>query len=123
MAKSLVFGNGRMHVGLDEFGLVHDLYYPYVGLENHLPPHGLPHKVGVYVDGHLFWLDSGEWSFKARYHDVTMVGYTVATNDSLGLRVELTDAVDRECGHVCGYPDGLGGRSRAITRSHMKRET
>lgn len=96
MAKSLVFGNGRMHVGLDEFGLVHDLYYPYVGLENHLPPHGLPHKVGVFTDGHLSWLDSGEWSFKARYHDVTMVGYTVATNDSLGLRVELTDAVDRE---------------------------
>jgi|GEM_PF-2752669 len=95
MAKSLVFGNGHMHIGLNEFGLVHDLYYPYVGLENHLPPHGLPHKIGIYADGRLSWLDSGEWDVTARYHDTTMVGHTIATNDSLGLRVELTDAIDQ----------------------------
>lgn len=96
MAKSLVFGNGYMHVGLDEHGLVHDLYYPYVGLENHLPPHGLPHKIGVFVDGWLSWLDEPGWHITAQYHDGTMIGETVATNDALGVRLELTDTVDSE---------------------------
>lgn len=94
MAKSLVFGNGRLHVGLDEHGLVHDLYYPYIGLENHLPPHGLPHKVGIFVDGWLSWLDEPGWHITVNYHDATMIGETVATNEALGVRLELTDAVD-----------------------------
>lgn len=96
MAKSLVFANGRLHVGLDQNGLVHDLYYPYVGLENHLPVHGLPHKIGVFVDGRVSWLDDDGWAFSSRYHSGTMVGETVATNDSLGIRIELSDAVDTD---------------------------
>ena len=95
MARSLVFGNGRMHIGLDEHGLVGDCYFPYIGLENHLEPHGLHHKIGVFVDGTLSWLDDEGWSFRASYHNGTMIGETVATNESLGLRIELTDGVDR----------------------------
>lgn len=95
MARSLVFGNGRLHVGLDAHGLVSDLYYPYIGLENQLSP-SLVHKIGIFVDGRLSWLDEAGWQTSARYHDGTMIGETVATNETLGLRVELTDAVDRE---------------------------
>ncbi len=93
MAKSLVFANGRLHVGLDEYGLVRDLYYPYVGLENHVPAHGLAHKIGVYVDGKLSWLDDETWVFTAAYHEKAMIGETIATNQALGIRVELTDCV------------------------------
>lgn len=95
MAKSLVFGNGRMHVGLDEYGLVGDLYFPYIGLENHMSTGGLHHKVGVFVDGSLSWLDDGSWTFSASYHAGTMIGETIATNEARGVRVEFTDAVDR----------------------------
>ena len=35
MAKAFVLGNGSMMIGLGRDGLVYDLYYPYVGLENH----------------------------------------------------------------------------------------
>jgi len=96
MAKSLVFGNGRLHVGLNESGLVHDLYFPYIGLENHLPPHGLAHKIGVFVDGKVSWLDEPGWVTSAHYHDGTMIGETIATNETIGIRIELTDAVDRK---------------------------
>lgn len=96
MARSLVFGNGRLHVGLDDRGLVRDMYYPYVGLENHLSPPGLVHKIGVFVDGRLSWLDDDGWNVTAGYHDGTMIGETIATHDALGLRLELTDAVDCE---------------------------
>lgn len=96
MAKSLVYGNGHMHVGLDEYGQVHDLYFPYIGLENHLPPHGTAHRVGVYVDNQLSWLDETGWQISASYHDGTMIGETVAIHDALGVRIELTDTVDAE---------------------------
>lgn len=96
MAKSLVFGNGRLHVGLDEHGLVHDLYYPFVGLYNQLPPHSLPHKIGLFENGNVSWLDDGNWSFSVKYHEKAMVGSTIATNDKLGVRVEFTDVVDIE---------------------------
>ena len=34
MGRPVVLSNGQLFVGLDENGLVHDFYYPYVGLEN-----------------------------------------------------------------------------------------
>lgn len=94
MARQLVFANGHMHVGLNEFGLVADLYFPHVGLESHIAPGGLSHKVGVFVDDKISWLDDGNWKTHLSYHDQTMVGDTIATNDDIGLRVEFTDAVD-----------------------------
>lgn len=96
MAKSLVFGNGRLHVGLDEYGLVHDIYFPYIGLENHISPHGTGHKVGIFADGRISWLDEPGWDIRSRYHDGTMIGETIATNEALGVRLEFTDAVDRQ---------------------------
>lgn len=94
MARLLTFGNGHFHVGLDVHGLVSDVYYPYVGLETHVPPGGLNHKIGIHVDGRLTWLDDPGWDVRAHYHAKTMVGETVLRNIELGLRVELTDAVD-----------------------------
>ena len=35
MSRSIVLSNGSMHVGLNNQGLLHDFYFPYVGLENH----------------------------------------------------------------------------------------
>ena len=39
MAKSLSLGNGSLLVNLDEFAHVRDLYFPHVGLENHVGGH------------------------------------------------------------------------------------
>lgn len=96
MARSLVFGNGRLHIGLDEHGLVADLYFPHVGLESHLQPHGFSHKIGIFADGRLSWLDEMDWRVDTTYHKGTMVGNTTATHEELGLRIEFTDAVDHE---------------------------
>ena len=38
-----------MFVGLNENGLVHDFYYPYVGLENLTTARSMQHKIGVWV--------------------------------------------------------------------------
>lgn len=94
MARPIVLSNGELHIGLNEFGLVHDFYYPYVGLSNHSAGPGTRHKVGVWVDGRVSWLDSGEWTFKFRYPQHALIGHTIATNESLQITLEIDDCVD-----------------------------
>lgn len=96
MARPIVLSNGELHVGINNFGLVHDFYFPYVGLENHAAGKDLRHHVGVWVDGRISWLDvhAGEWRVEFSYPHRGLVGHIVATNDSLGIILEFDDAVD-----------------------------
>ena len=95
MARPIVLSNGELHVGLNNFGLVHDFYYPYVGLENHSSGAQTRHRVGVWVDGELSWLDDeGAWAFSFRYPHQALIGRTVARSDRLGILIEIDDFVD-----------------------------
>lgn len=94
MARPIVLSNGELHVGINNFGLVHDFYYPYVGLENHSAGPDLRHRVGVWIDGRISWLDDGAWSFTFRYPHRALIGHTVAKNESLGILLEFDDVVD-----------------------------
>ena len=96
MARHIVLSNGELHVGLNKYGVVHDLYYPYVGFENHAAGSGLRHKVGVYVDGKISWTDDGTWDFKYHYPHTALIGHTIARNDSLNVLIEFDDTVDAE---------------------------
>jgi GH15 family glucan-1,4-alpha-glucosidase len=97
VARPIVLGNGELHVGLNKYGLVHDFYYPYVGFENHVAGAGLRHKVGVWVDGQLSWLDDkDQWTFKFGYPHTSLIGHTLARSESLGIIIEFDDCVDSE---------------------------
>lgn len=97
MARPIVLGNGELHVGLNKYGLVHDFYYPYVGYENHAAGAKLRHKVGVWVDGIISWLDDENvWTFKFGYPHTSLIGHTLAKNESLGIIIEFDDCVDAE---------------------------
>lgn len=85
-----------MHVGLNNFGLVHDLYYPYVGGENHALAHALRHRIGVWCESDFSWLDSGSWEFRHEYIPETLVGIVTATNRTLQVTLEMTSTVDSE---------------------------
>lgn len=91
MAKSLVFANGEMQVSLDNQGLVRYISFPYIGYESHLG--NQVHKIGVWIDGDIAWLDDGSWTHKARFLHGVGVGHTVVTNDSLGVLLEFEDFV------------------------------
>lgn len=96
MSRPVVLSNGELHVGLNEYGLVHDFYFPYVGLENHAADNALRHHIGVWVDGRISWLDNGEWSFDFSYPHQALIGHTVAKNANLQITLELDDTVDTE---------------------------
>jgi GH15 family glucan-1,4-alpha-glucosidase len=94
MARPIVLSNGELHVGINKFGLVHDFYYPYVGLENHAAGQSLQHRIGIWTEGQISWLDDGSWSFVFSYPYDALIGHTVARNEQLGLLIEFDDVVD-----------------------------
>jgi len=61
MGRPVMLGNGQLTVGLNEQGLVHDFYYPYVGLDNLSTSRSSGHKIGVWVDGKYSWVDDNSW--------------------------------------------------------------
>ena len=96
MARPIILSNGELHVGINKFGEVHDFYFPYVGLENHSAGKDTRHRVGIWVDGILSWLDDGSWEFNFTYPHEALVGHIVAKHARLGIIVEFDDAVDAE---------------------------
>lgn len=96
MARPIVVSNGELHVGLNKYGVVHDLYYPYVGFENHAAGPSLRHKIGVYVDGELSWTDDDTWTFDFHYPHTALIGHIMAKNERLGIMLEFDDLVDSE---------------------------
>lgn len=94
MARPIVLSNGELHVGINKFGLVHDFYFPYVGLENHAAGQNLRHRVGVWIDGTISWLDDGNWTFSFSYPLSALIGHTIAKNEHMNVILEFDDVVD-----------------------------
>lgn len=96
MARPVVLSNGELHVGLNDYGLVHDFYFPYVGLENHSAGSNMRHKIGVWVNGQMSWLDDGTWDVRSWTADGALIGHTRAHNQSMGIILEFDDVVDTD---------------------------
>lgn len=98
MSRAITVGNGNLLVGLDYRGQVRDLYFPYVGLRNHVSgaSGSYVHRIGVYVDGVTLWLDDPAWEIHIGVDTASTVGTMVATHAEVGLRLESFDAVHNE---------------------------
>jgi len=94
MPRALVIGNGKMTVCLDSFGFVRDVYFPHVGLENHVSGH--KHRIGIMVNGSFSWVDDGSWEISLGYKPETMVGYLVCKNQTLQVSLVMEDIVYNE---------------------------
>lgn len=98
MAKHLTLANDSLLVGIDEYGHVRDLYFPHVGLQNHISgaSGSYTHRIGVWVDGHLAWLNESSWQVEVGVGENGMVGRTHATNAFLGISLHIEDCVSSE---------------------------
>ncbi|OGJ57618.1 hypothetical protein A2635_01975 [Candidatus Peribacteria bacterium RIFCSPHIGHO2_01_FULL_51_9] len=93
MPRSLVFGNGQMLATFDERAQLRDLYFPYVGMEDHTA-YGDIHRVGFWVTGKGFaWLSDQSWTVTPQYQKDTLVGNSVLRNDTLGIEITAQDYV------------------------------
>ncbi|MEK7594854.1 MAG: glycoside hydrolase family 15 protein [Patescibacteria group bacterium] len=96
MGRPVVLSNGRLFVGLDEHGLVHDFYYPYVGLENLTTARSSQHKIGVWVDGQFSWTDDGSWDIDVDFEIDALISAIKLHSESLGISILLQDYIDNE---------------------------
>ncbi len=98
MARAVTLGNGSLLVGLDYRGQVRDLYFPFVGEPNHVSgaSGSFVHRIGVFVDNEMAWLDSPEWSVTIGADDKTTVGTMQAVHERLGIKLTSKDAVHNE---------------------------
>lgn len=101
MARPVMLGNGALTVGLNEQGLVHDFYYPYVGLDNLTTSRSVHHKIGIWVDGMFSWVDDGAWDISVNFENDALVSVIRMQHDELKVELLLNDFVDSEHNAFC----------------------
>jgi GH15 family glucan-1,4-alpha-glucosidase len=102
MGRPVILGNGALTVGLNEHGLVHDFYYPYVGLENLTTARSIPHKMGVWADGVFSWFDDeAAWQTTVTIELDALVAQVSRVSSTLGLQIDTREFVDVEYNAFC----------------------
>lgn len=101
MGRPVMLGNGSLTVGLNEQGLVHDFYYPYVGLDNLTNARSVLHKIGVWIDGQFSWVDEGAWQIDVNFETDALVSTISMKNEQHGVELTFNDFVDSEANAFC----------------------
>lgn len=94
MSGGAVLSNGELHIELNKSAQVSKLFFPYIGSELH--NRGAEHRVGIFVDGSISWVNQDDWRIKTRLPHGALVAHTIAVNDNLGILLEFDDAVSTE---------------------------
>ncbi len=92
MPRDLPVGNGNLLVTFDRRYVLRDVFFPFVGMEDHTI--GEPCRFGVWADGGFAWIDAAEVTQSMRYRHETLVTEVRCEIPSLGLTLECRDAVD-----------------------------
>ncbi len=101
MGRPVLLGNGSLTVGLDESGLVHDFYYPYVGLDNLTTARSSQHRIGVYVDDTFTWVGDEGWQCHVTSENDALVSDVQMEHKTLGINLHFNDFVDTELNAFC----------------------
>ncbi len=103
VGRPVVLSNGSMFIGLNHEGLVHDFYYPYVGLENLTTARSVQHKIGVWVDGVFTWTNDGNWALSVDFESDALVSNIVMKHKDLGIELHFQDFVDPAVNAFCRH--------------------
>jgi len=95
MAKSIVLGNGHLTTCLDDRGQITDIYFPYVGEENHISSQYY-NRIGVWFQDNMYWLDDPSWKIDTEYKQEMMVSNIHARNEEIGIKLIFHDVVYNE---------------------------
>lgn len=91
MPRDIPVSNGNLLVNFDVQYRIRDIYFPWIGQENHT--RGQEFRFGIWVDGCFSWMGP-EWEKDLRYHDDSLVTNVLLKNETLGLELRCQDAVD-----------------------------
>lgn len=91
MPRALVLGNGNLLINFDSNLNMRDLFYPVVGLDNHIA--GQKCGIGFWEEGSFAWFGEDGWQKKLGYQKDSLVTLVQARNESMGLDVQISDGV------------------------------
>ena len=91
MPKDIPVGNGNLLLSFDLQYRIRDIYFPWIGQENHAGGHEF--RFGVWADGLFSWIGP-EWEIDLRYRDDSLVTNVRLRSEALGLEIRCQDAVD-----------------------------
>jgi len=83
-------GNGNLQVNFDNDLNIRDMYFPFVGMENHVSGHFC--RFGVWVDGRFSWIN-GSWNKRFRYKEDSLVTDVSLKKPDLQLELQIQDGV------------------------------
>ncbi|MBL7140870.1 MAG: glycoside hydrolase family 15 protein [Planctomycetes bacterium] len=92
MPRDIPVGNGNLLIAFDSDYQIRDLYFPYVGQENHAG--WGPCRFGVWADGRLAWTTDQGWTKSLGYLPETLATDVRLAHEGLGVRLACSDAVD-----------------------------
>jgi GH15 family glucan-1,4-alpha-glucosidase len=91
MPRDIPVGNGTLLITFDQDYCLRDIYYPFVGKENHTGGHKF--RLGVWVDDKFDWVKR-DWGLRLDYAYEMLMTQVVASNDPLGVSLHCHDMVD-----------------------------
>jgi len=91
MPRDIPVGNGTLLITFDQDYCLRDIYYPFVGKENHTGGHKF--RLGVWVDGRFDWVKR-DWGLRLDYAYEMLMTQVTASNDHLGVSLHCHDMVD-----------------------------
>ncbi|MEW6571315.1 MAG: glycoside hydrolase family 15 protein [Nitrospirota bacterium] len=92
MPRDIPVGNGKLLVTFDQDYCLRDIYYPYVGKENHTDGHKF--RFGIWVDGKFDWIKREGWSLSLKYARESLLTNVSARSEILGISLNCNDMVD-----------------------------
>jgi GH15 family glucan-1,4-alpha-glucosidase len=92
MPRDLPLSNGSLLVAFDQYYQIRDLFWPYVGQENHAMGHAF--KTGVWAEDQFCWLDDPLWERSLNYENETLVSKVSLMHPELKVALRFGDMVD-----------------------------
>jgi glucoamylase len=90
--RDIPVGNGNFLICFDSDYQIRDVYFPYVGQENHAG--WGPCRFGVWTDSRLAWTSDPGWQKSLKYLKETLVTDVALLHEHMGVRMRCSDAVD-----------------------------
>ena len=91
MPRDIPVGNGTLLITFDQDYCLRDIYYPFVGDENHTDGHKF--RFGIWVDGRFDWVKR-DWGLRLDYAYEMLMTQVTASNENLGVSLHCHDIVD-----------------------------
>lgn len=91
MVRHVIVGNQSMLVNFDETLCMRDLFFPHVGMENHVL--GTRQRIGVFTD-HMSWIDESGWNRCLQCDTSTLISNSEIDNPAQGVGLDFKTFVD-----------------------------